>query len=167
MRTISIWVLSLGIVFVLLVSSCNPEAYQNAWSSQQEVVDQFYSKPVKDRVATFAEYSFDQQYAIYLYGNQVQHPPAIYLTDSFAAGGQDLVAPLSMRLAASEHDLTIRDLVMVFAAMNRLETYDVAHDESLMRSLTEATARMKETDWKNIVERELSTLKPDELQAVP
>ena len=127
-------------------------------------MDQFYSKPVKERVATFAEYSFDQRYAIYLYGNQVQHPPALYLTDAFAAGGQEIVAPLSARLAASEYEVTTRDLVMVFAAMQRLKTYDVAQDEPLMRQLTEATARMREADWKEIVERELATIRSGESQ---
>jgi hypothetical protein len=133
----------------------------------QGVVDQFYSKPMKERLATFAEYSFDQQYAIYLYGNQVQHPPAIYLIDAFAANGQEIVAPLSARLAASDDDPTIRDLVMVFAAMNRQKKYNVAQDESLMRQLTEATSRMKETDWKKIVERELSTVRSGASQETP
>lgn len=167
MRSIRIWALSLGTAIILLASSCKPEAGQDAWYLHQEVVDQFYSKPLKERIATFSEYSFDQQYAIYLYGNQVQHPPAIYLIDALAANGQKIVAPLSARLAASEDDLTIRDLVMVFAAMNRLEIYDVAQDEPLMRQLADATARMKETDWKNIVERELSALQSDESQGMP
>jgi hypothetical protein len=164
MPTIRICKLSLGIAVVLFLSGCKAEIDQNAWSSQQEVVDQFYSKPVKERVATFEEYSFDQRYAIYLYGNQVQHPPALYLTDTFAAGGQEIVAPLSARLAASEYEVTTRDLVMVFAAMHRLKTYDVAKDEALMRQLTEATARMRETDWKKIVARELATIRSGDSQ---
>ena len=53
---------------------------------------------------------------------------------------------------------------MVFAAMQRLKTYDVAQDESLMRQLTEATARMREADWKEIVERELATIRSGESQ---
>ena len=53
MSTIKICALSLGIAVVLFVSSCKSEVDQSAWSSHQEVVDQFYSKPVKERVATF------------------------------------------------------------------------------------------------------------------
>ncbi len=143
---------------LLLVSSCKSDVDQKAWHAQQGVVDQFYSKPLKERLVSFDGYPIDQQYAIYLYGNQVLHPPALYLVDAFAANGQTIVAPLSDRLAASENDQTIRDLVMVFSAMNRLKSYNVAQDDALMRRLTKATAKMKETEWKRIVERELATL---------
>jgi hypothetical protein len=162
-----LWVLIFVAANLLLASSCKSDVDQNAWHAQQEVVDQFYSKPLKERLASFNEYPIDQQYAIYLYGNQVLHPPALYLADALAANGQTIVAPLSDRLAASENDQTIRDLVMVFSAMNRLKSYDVARDASLMRRLTEATARMRETEWKRIVERELATLQYGESQGTP
>lgn len=164
MRTVRVWLSCLCILVALFVSSCKQEVDQNAWSSQQEVVDQFYSMSVNERIASFAEYSFDQQYAIYIYGNQVQHPPALYLVDEFAAEGQEIVAPLLERLTASAHEATTRDLILVFSAMQRSGTYDVARDESLMRRLSEAAEGMQETKWKKIVQNELGAIRSSELQ---
>jgi hypothetical protein len=138
--------------------TCATAAEQKPWHAHQRVVDAFYTKSLKERISTFPRYSFDEQYAIYLYGNQVQHPPAIYLADPFAAQGKSIVVPLSDRLRTATDDLTIRDLVMVFSAMSRAKTYDVARDEQLMRLLEGSAKKMKDPDWRAIVNREISTL---------
>jgi hypothetical protein len=134
-------------------------AEQKPWHAYQNIVNEFYAKSLKERISAFPRYSFDEQYAIYLYGNQVQHPPAIYLADPFAAQGQSIVLPLSDRLKAATDDLTIRDLVMVFLAMSRDKTYNVAGNEGLMKLLRESAERMKHSGWKEIVEKEISGLK--------
>jgi hypothetical protein len=141
------------------VWACAIAAEQTPWHAHQSVVDAFYAKSLKERISAFPQYSFDEQYAIYLYGNQVQHPPAIYLADPFAAQGQSIVLPLSDHLKAATDDLTIRDLVMVFSAMSRERTYNVAGDERLMKLLRESAGRMKHSGWKEIVEKEISGLK--------
>jgi hypothetical protein len=138
--------------------ACPIAAEQKPWHAHQRVVDAFYTKSLKERISTFPRYSFDEQYAIYLYGNQVQHPPAIYLADPFAAQGKGIVLPLSDRLRTATDDLTIRDIVMVFSAMSRAKTYDVAGDEQLMRLLGESAKKMKDPDWQALVEKELATL---------
>ena len=141
------------------VWSCVIAAEQTPWHAHKNVVDAFYTKSLKERISAFPRYSFDDQYAIYLYGNQVQHPPAIYLADPFAARGQSIVLPLSDRLKAATDDLTIRDIVMVFSAMSRDKTYNVSGDERLMKLLRESAERMKQSGWKQIVEKEISGLK--------
>jgi hypothetical protein len=133
-------------------------AEQKPWHARQNVVDTFYERSLKERISTFPQYSFEDQYAIFLYGNQVQHPPAIYLTDPFAAQGKGIVLPLSDRLRDATDDLTIRDIVMVFSAMSRAKTYDVAGDGRLMTLLRWAAKRMKDSDWKALVEKEISTV---------
>jgi hypothetical protein len=138
--------------------TCAIAAEQKPWHTHQSVIDEFYAKSLKERISAFPRYSFDEQYAIYLYGNQVQHPPAIYLADPFAAQGQSILLPLSDRLKAATDDLTIRDLVMVFSAMSREKTYNVAGDEGLMKLLRDSAGRMKHSVWKDIVEKEISSL---------
>jgi hypothetical protein len=138
--------------------SCAIAADQKPWHAHQRVVDAFYTKSLKERISTFPRYSFNEQYAIYLYGNQVQHPPAIYLAEPFASQGKSVVLPLSDRLRTATDDLTIRDIVMVFSAMNRAKAYDVAGDEQLMRLLGGSAKKMKDPDWQAIVEKELSAL---------
>jgi len=66
-----------------------------AWHAHQRVVDAFYTKSLKEDLDV-PRYSFNEQYAIYLYGNQVQHPPAIYLADPFASQGKSIVLLLSI-----------------------------------------------------------------------
>jgi hypothetical protein len=146
------------IVCVAAGWGCVVEASQNPWQGHQAVVDTFYAKSLKDRISEFSQYAFDDQYVIYLYGNQVQHPPAIYLADPFAARGASIVPLLSDRLRATTEDLTIRDIVMVFSAMSRAKSYDVAGDEQLMKLLKESANRMKDPDWKALVEKEISTV---------
>jgi DNA topoisomerase IA len=143
----------------MVVWACAIADEQTPWHAHKGVVDAFYAKSLKERISTFPRYSFDDQYAIYLFGNQVQHPPAIYLADPFAARGQSIVLALSDRLKAATYDLTIRDIVMVFSAMSRDKTYNVVGDERLMKLLRESAKRMKKSGWKQIVEKEISGLK--------
>jgi hypothetical protein len=144
---------------------------QRPWRTRQSVVDSFYAKSLKERISTFQQYSFEEQYAIYLYGNQVQHPPAIYLADPFAAQGKGIVLPLSNRLRDATNDLTIRDIIMVFSAMSRANTYDVAGDGQLMTLLWRAAERMKDSEWKALVKKEISSIQradlPPEHAAAP
>jgi hypothetical protein len=153
-------------LFVILIAWSRVEAADpNPWRSHQAVVDAFYAKSVKDRIETFSRYSFDEQYAIYLYGNQIQHPPALYLADPFAAEGKGVVDALAKRLAGTSDDLTIRDLVIVFAAMNRQKTYDVRGDGRLRKLVTESVQRMKDPDWKRIVAKEISDFAESDAEA--
>jgi hypothetical protein len=145
-------------IWLTTVWHCAIAAEQKPWHAYQRVVDAFYEKSLKERISDFPRYSFEERYAIYLYGNQVQHPPAIYLADPFAAQGKSIVLLLSDRLRAATDDLTIRDIVMVFSAMGRAKTYDVAGDEQLMKLLEGSAKRMKDRDWKALVEKEICTL---------
>ena len=89
---------------------------------------------------------------------------------SLAAEGRTIVEPLSSRLMAATDDLTIRDLVMVFSAMSRQRAYDVGRDERLMTLLRDSVARMKDPDWKRIVEKDvvgLGDADPQQQPAVP
>lgn len=131
-----------------------------AWRDRKDVVDAFYKLPLRQRIETFPTYGFDDQYAIYLYGNQAREPPAIYLAKPFAAQGEKVVASLSLRLEKTTNDSTIRDLVLVFSEMNSQHSYNVSDDATLMQLLRSAVSRMKNPGWKEISAKELASIKP-------
>jgi hypothetical protein len=125
----------------------------------RKAIDAFYSQTLNDQIATFSDRPFEEQYAIYIYGNQVRHPPAIYLARPFGSEGEKVVAPLSKKFIEAHDDLTIRDLVTVFSEMSSQKTYDVASDERLMELLSNAVAGMKNPDWKAIAGKELQSMR--------
>ena len=124
----------------------------------RKAIDAFYAQTLKDQIATFASHPFEEQYAIYIYGTQVRHPPAIYLARPFGSEGDKVVASLSKKLIEAHDDLTIRDLATVFSEMSNQNTYDVAGDERLMRLLSDAVAGMKNPAWKAIALKELMSI---------
>jgi hypothetical protein len=147
------------LVALLVASSGGFAADTQKAVDRQATIDMFYSRPLKEQLTAFPSYAFDDQYAIYIYGNQVRHPPAIYLARPFGAEGRKVVQPLSLALNQASDDGTIRDLVLVFSEMNSQMAYDVASDQQLMQILTEAVARMKNQGWKNISTKELQSIR--------
>ena len=119
----------------------------------------FYGKSIKSRMSDFGNYPVEKQYAIFICGNQVIHPPAIYLVTPFANEGGQVIDFLTGKLAETNDDLTIRDIIFVIAEMSRLHTYDVAHNEKLMRSMEERVKGMKDADWKKMTEEMLKTIR--------
>jgi len=125
----------------------------------RKTIDAFYVQTLKDQIATFANHSFEEQYAIYVYGNQIRHPPAIYLARPFGSEGESVVAPLSKKLIEAHDDLTIRDLVTIFSEISSQKTYDIAGDGRLMELLSGAVDRMKNPDWKALAVKELQSIR--------
>jgi hypothetical protein len=127
----------------------------------RKTIDTFFAQALKDQIATFTSHPFEEQYAIYIYGNQVRHPPAVYLARPFGSEGARVVAPLSKKLIEAHDDLTIRDLVTIFSEISSQMTYDVAGDERLMTLLHNAVAGMKNPDWRAVAAKELQSIRND------
>jgi hypothetical protein len=83
------------------------------------------------------------------------HPPAQYLAGPFARRGGEIVPFLKEKLVQAQDDLTVRDIVLVFAEMARQRSYGVSQDVYLIRQMGEAAARMKNQDWRTITERRI------------
>jgi hypothetical protein len=88
------------------------------------------------------------------------HPPAQYLAEPFARRGGEIVPFLKEKLAQAQDDLTVRDIVLVFAEMGRQRSYDVSKDVDLIRQMREAAARMKNQDWRTITEQRIEAACP-------
>jgi hypothetical protein len=116
-------------------------------------------KSLQHREHEFSKYDVGKQYAIFICGNQYVHPPMMYLAELLAKEGGKVVAFLKMKLLAVKDDLTVRDLIFVFAEMNRLKTYNVAADHELMNLIVERLEGMKDPDWKQIAGQMVDEIK--------
>jgi hypothetical protein len=121
-------------------------------------INSFYKKSLKDRISMFNSYDLNSRYNIYVCGNQFVHPPAIYLASTFASKGADIVSFLKEKLLQSDDDLTVRDIILVFAEMTRLNTYAVSKDFSLMNLINKKLNGMRDAGWKEIVQRNVSEI---------
>lgn len=143
-----------GMICVLLLSCCT----SNHARLPKGFSDEFFRRPEKQRDADFEKYDFDTQYRIYIYGCQQIEPPMIGLGWQLAREGGRIVQPLEAKLGSTDDDLTIRDIVLIFKAMNVLGTYDVAGDKSLMERLREKVSAMKDPFWWHVTEDSLMVI---------
>lgn len=124
-----------------------------------ELAKTFFRKPLKATIAEFGDYDVEKQYAIYICGNQYMHPPMIHLAEPFAREGEKVVDFLKARLLETDDDLTVRDIVVVFAEMRIQKTYNVAGDGDLMKIIQEKVSSMKNPDWRRLSEQELNEIR--------
>jgi hypothetical protein len=119
----------------------------------------FFTKPTTEQMAEFSSLDIENQYAIFICGNQVREPPSIHLATPFAKEGQSVVGFLKEKLTAATGDLTIRDILLVFSDMSRYKSYNVAADTDLMKVITAAVARVKDPFWKKTSEQSLDEIR--------
>lgn len=122
------------------------------------IVQTFFQMPLKDRMEKFGTYTLEEQYRIFICGNQVMHPPAIYLAGPFAKQGSRAVVLLKAKLASAKDDLTIRDIILVFTEMQRRDTYDVAGDKALIALITDSVRVIQDKDWRRIAQQNLNEI---------
>ncbi|HVN97855.1 MAG TPA: hypothetical protein VMT62_15605 [Syntrophorhabdaceae bacterium] len=152
-------ILVLMVTFLYVGVNCNLIAGQPRISEQcNGWIDTFFGLPLKEQIDRFDRYSIEDQYSIYICGNQVVHPPTIYLDEPFAKEGIIAVDFLRTELSRTQDDLTIRDIICVFREMSRQKTYDVRKDKDLVRSMTESVAKMKNEDWKRVTREMLEEI---------
>ena len=119
----------------------------------------FFTKPTSEQMAQFSSLDIENQYAVFICGNQVREPPSIHLATPFAKEGQSVVGFLKAKLTAATGDLTIRDILLVFLDMSRYRSYNVAGDTDLMKVITAAVDRMKDPFWKKTAEQSLDEIR--------
>jgi hypothetical protein len=112
----------------------------------------FFRLTTNEQVRKFHEYDVETQYELVIVGNQIVHPPAIYLTEEFAKQGRAIVPFLRSRLMTAKREVTVRDIVAILAEMDRLRLYEVGNDASLMAVVEERTAAMR-GQWKPVTQR--------------
>jgi hypothetical protein len=118
----------------------------------------FFRLPLQEQIEEFRKRDAEDQYPMLICGNQAIHPPAQYLIRPLAQEGQPAAAFLKKKLLTATDDLTIRDIIMVFAEMNRSRTYDVINDRDLMTLIQSRAGAMKDPGWKIFVNQQLSEI---------
>lgn len=111
----------------------------------------FFQLPDRAQTEEFLRSDIETRYAIYLCGNQYMHPATQYLAEPFARGGKSVADFLRSKLAKTNDDLTVRDIVRVFVEMKSNRTYDVANDRDLMQLISARAETMKDAEWKRVV----------------
>jgi len=124
-------------VAIALASNCTAKSIEEA----------FFDKPAHSRLERFANYSLEDQYKIFRYGNDRIEPPVMELAEPIAAKGKTAVPFLRAQLQRAKDDLTVRDILRVFQTMARLRTYDVKSNAPLMNDVRSKVAEVKNGPW--------------------
>ncbi len=88
----------------------------------------FFRLDITDQVKQFKTYAIEEQYELFEFGNQVVHPPAIYLAEPFAQRGPSVVPFLVKKLKDSGSGAEVRDIALVFSELNDGKLYDFLAD---------------------------------------
>lgn len=118
----------------------------------------FFSQPTTEQMTTFRQHALDEQLDLYFYGNQIRHPPAIYLARCFALGGERAVDLLRAKLSSKNDDLTVRDISVLLAAIDAMGKYDVSKDAALMNALRSQVANMQDQGWRDTAEKKIASI---------
>lgn len=95
----------------------------------------FFDKEYDQAGSRFKGYSIPDQINIYLYGMQSVTPPATVLSRQIAEHGQAAIPHLLGALGRNPADQNVKDLMVVFEAMQNIGIYNVQNDPILMRKL--------------------------------
>ena len=107
----------------------------------------------------FSDFNIEKQYAIYICGNQKEHPPTLYLAEAFAKEGEHVVSFLSGKLSATKSDSTVRNIISVFSEMKNFKTYDVASNEILMAIIINRADGIKDDFWRGYTQNLVAEIK--------
>ncbi|MGC1547038.1 MAG: hypothetical protein WA777_00765 [Rhodanobacter sp.] len=154
----NIFIKLVSAAIISLSSGCSFAADSHLRDTCSPWLSTFYEMPLKQRLATFDSYSLDNQYQIFICGNQVVHPPAIYLAEPFARRGANAVPFLKAKLAQASDDLTIRDIVLVFVEMKRLNTYSISNDAFLAALVKRKVDDMRDANWRAVAQGNVSEM---------
>lgn len=155
------------ITFLLAILAFIPLGSDNAFSGQlrrhkcDAWVTTFFRMSTKEQIAKFTEYDLENKFSILICGNQVIHPPATYLAGPFARQGADAVTFLRDKLMQSPDDFTVRDIVLVFSEMSKLQTYNVKADKKLIELINSKVGAIKNNDWRKISEDRVREIMED------
>jgi hypothetical protein len=135
-----------------LLGGCRPDGGDVAAARE------FYRQPTAMQQRTFRQHSLEDQLGLFFFGNQVRHPPAIYLARCFALNGAPAVELLHSKLKVHSDDLTVRDIALLLATIDAMGKYSVAGDLELMGALKIRVAQMRDTGWRDTAEQEVASI---------
>jgi hypothetical protein len=102
MRLLIVWVFA-----CLFAFGCN----------HQHLEESFFDRPPEDRVERLRQYSLEDQYKIFRYGNDKIEPPLMELAEPIAEKGATAIQFLVTRLNLKTDDVTVRDVLLILETM--------------------------------------------------
>jgi hypothetical protein len=125
---------------------------QSIGSSASLASDFFHGHSVEERKVAFPKYPLRVQFDLFIYGNQVIHPPATYLASCFAESGAGGAKLLREKLTRPGSDLDTRDIALLLETMQVMHTFNVSADLQLFSLLKHRVASMKDPGWRHTAE---------------
>ena len=109
---------------------------------------EFFVQPLGTRLERMRQYSLEDQYRIFRYGNDVVHPPLTDLANPIAEKGSVAIPLLIDHLNADDDDFTVRDTLLVLERMQSSGSYDVKSDAAVMTTLDSKVSTVKDKEWR-------------------
>src|SRR5260370_42455364 len=107
-----------------------------------QIEKDFFDKPPNTRIQRLRQYSIEDQYKIFRYGNDMIEPPLLELAAPIAERGAAAVPLLSRELNLRTSDITVRDILLICETMSTSGTYDVISDITMMTTLNSRDSEM-------------------------
>ncbi|MDQ1816585.1 hypothetical protein RBA41_25115 [Massilia sp. CCM 9210] len=126
------------------------------WRGDIRGAREFYRQPITQQQKLFRQHPLQDQLDLFFFGNQVRHPPALYLAQCFALNGAPAVELLRSKLKEDSGDLTVRDITMLLSTIDAMGKYDAAADAQLMALLKQRIAKMHDDGWRDTAERKMT-----------
>jgi hypothetical protein len=112
---------------------------------------EFFSKnPAATRVDRLRQYSLEDQYRLFRYGNDRFEPPLTGLARPIAERGSSAIPFLLEKLKQQADDITVRDVLLVFETMGSIKSYDVKSDAVVMGALRSRVSTMNDAGWQTV-----------------
>ena len=110
----------------------------------------FFREDIMTRNQRLTTYPMLEQWKIFLYGNQIIHPPVTGLAEPLAQQGEPMLRFILKELESSRNDLDYRDSLVVFWLMQQHGIYPVCNDEEVMQKITANQWRIRDSGWRQI-----------------
>ena len=134
-------------LIILLLISCDHESMESEffdWDSYD--YDKLYN------------YSLEDQFKIFLYGNQTIHPSMKSLAIPIAKRGKPALDYVLNQIRESNNDLDFRDSIQIFRAMEKGGYYSVCSDSPALKEIKANENKIKDLEWREIYHNMLQNL---------
>jgi len=116
----------------------------------EEVEDEFFRGDIATRSQRLADYPMEQQWRIFLYGNQERHPPATGLAAVLARGGEPMLRFILKELESTKRDLDYRDSMVVFQSMQWHGDFAICADRETIARIRGNQEKIVHSEWRRI-----------------
>lgn len=142
------WRVALCIFLLTLTTACQ----------ETSVGKRFFKEGFVARDERLEAYPLEDQWRIFLYANQVVHPPLKDMALPIAKKGKPALDYILEQLEQPNGDLDFRDSMVVFNRMQWGGYYNVCGDEQAMTAIRRNESRITHAGWRDVYQQMLRRL---------